>query len=407
MAGEITDLMPEDVNLIEAEVGELSGKPVTDSQMASTAAPDHIIRNLLSAAAGEALAPGSVDGVGRPAGSPDGTEGPNAVAVSATTTETSLADLLAGPDLDIATAAGKEAPGLPGAGAPNGGGVFEQFDPLSGIGGFSAIGGLNATALGYGQISRESHVDEAGNENGHGAGSGIGGSGIGGSDFGSSGGNGATGGIGGGPGGNGGSGGSSDGGFGGGQGGSSIGGGAGGSGGGFSFGGSGDAGGGLGGSGGNHGPAGLPSHQDNGHGNNAGQTDSSNPGQGGGNHGAFTGLTESALQSLYSHRVDGAAPLGNTVHYENDGHSTAVHLSPKDVLNFADGSNELFVTGDANDTVFLTGNWTFTNSNVLAPDGHHYDVFQSTAGGQPVTVFVDLNMSMPGIESNTLVTAIL
>ncbi|WP_374384157.1 DUF5801 repeats-in-toxin domain-containing protein [Dongia sp.] len=58
------------------------------------------------------------------------------------------------PNLDIQTAAGPGA-GDAGAGVDNNGGLFSPFDPLAGIGGLNAVGGLNPTALNYNLIQNE------------------------------------------------------------------------------------------------------------------------------------------------------------------------------------------------------------------------------------------------------------
>jgi VCBS repeat-containing protein len=58
------------------------------------------------------------------------------------------------PNLDIQTAAGPGA-GDAGAGVDNNGGLFSPFDPAAGIGGLTAIGGLDPTALNYNLIQRD------------------------------------------------------------------------------------------------------------------------------------------------------------------------------------------------------------------------------------------------------------
>ncbi|WP_374381767.1 DUF5801 repeats-in-toxin domain-containing protein [Dongia sp.] len=58
------------------------------------------------------------------------------------------------PNLDIQTAAGPGA-GDQGAGPDNNGGLFSPFDPLAGIGGLNAIGGLDPTQLQYNLIQNE------------------------------------------------------------------------------------------------------------------------------------------------------------------------------------------------------------------------------------------------------------
>jgi hypothetical protein len=58
------------------------------------------------------------------------------------------------PNLDIQTAAGPGA-GDAGAGVDNNGGLFSPFDPATGIGGLTAIGGLDPTALNYNLIQRD------------------------------------------------------------------------------------------------------------------------------------------------------------------------------------------------------------------------------------------------------------
>ncbi|WP_374383083.1 DUF5801 repeats-in-toxin domain-containing protein [Dongia sp.] len=58
------------------------------------------------------------------------------------------------PNIDIQTAAGPGA-GDQGAGPDNNGGLFSPFDPLAGIGGLNAVGGLDPTALNYNLIRNE------------------------------------------------------------------------------------------------------------------------------------------------------------------------------------------------------------------------------------------------------------
>nr|WP_298684949.1 vWA domain-containing protein [uncultured Dongia sp.] len=61
------------------------------------------------------------------------------------------------PSIDIQTAAGPAA-GDAGDGPDNNGGVFTPFDPNAGIGGLEAVGGLEATALNYTVIQRQTTV---------------------------------------------------------------------------------------------------------------------------------------------------------------------------------------------------------------------------------------------------------
>ena len=61
------------------------------------------------------------------------------------------------PSIDIQTAAGPAA-GDAGTGPDNNGGVFAPFDPSTGLGGLEAVGGLEATALNYTVIQRQTTV---------------------------------------------------------------------------------------------------------------------------------------------------------------------------------------------------------------------------------------------------------
>lgn len=73
---------------------------------------------------------------------------------------------------------------------------------------------------------------------------------------------------------------------------------------------------------------------------------------------------------------------------------TLLTLDPDAVLDMTDADNALFVQGDAEDAVTLTGSWTKGADTFIGDDGMAYDQYVGqTSGGATVTLYVDQGIS--------------
>ena len=73
---------------------------------------------------------------------------------------------------------------------------------------------------------------------------------------------------------------------------------------------------------------------------------------------------------------------------------TLLTLDPDAVLDMTDADYALFVQGDAEDAVTLTGSWIKASDTFMGEDGMIYDQYVGqTSGGVTVTLYVDRGIS--------------